>query len=339
MQKIAENLFHIKEDVIKIVAEINKNNLNNYSYVNALNNIIEVIFEKDAIIFGNNYEYLRDSDIEFITEVFSNKCLNLKEQNNYIKNFDIKDETVRHVLISQSMWLVTIIALNYINNGIEYMDLVQEGSIGIINAINNYKNKNNKAYSTLVKDEIIAIIEKNVCTKGKYGHITDKTFNIYKNLDNVKDKIFMTYGCEGNYEEICEHFNYPSDSMKELMILSQDSLDLDSFEFILDNGKSSESIIDVEEIAVNNIYYKDLLETCNLILNKKERFVIYQFFGLNNYQRKTQAEIALLIGCSRSRVGQIIDISLMKIRKKIINIRQKAKRKSLGLITIDDIKK
>ena len=339
MQKIVKNLFHIKEDVQKIVVDINKNNSNDYTYVNALSNIVEVIFDKESLMVGNYYEYLLDSDIDFIKLIFSSECLSLKEQNDYIKTFDIIDEENRHDLISKSMWMVAIIALNYINNGIEYMDLVQEGSLGIINAINNYKNKNNKAYSTLVRDEIISSIEKYICSKGKYGSISDNTFKYCRGIQRVNDILINIHGCEVPLEQVADYLGISSEKFNKLYMLSQDSLDVDEIDDEVVINDLSSYVLNPGDIADDKVYYEDLLDICKSVLNEKEIYVLFNNLGLNGNKRLSYNELANIMGCSKEYIRYTLNCSLSKIRREIDIRDSKAYNKRNHLLTIDDIKK
>lgn len=339
MQKIGKNLFHIKEDVQKIVGDINAYNLDDYTYVNALSNIVDLIFDKQGLMVGNYYECLLDSDIEFIKQIFSNECLSLKEQNHYIKTFDIRNEEKRHDLISKSMWMVAIIALNYINNGIEYMDLVQEGSIGIIIAINNYKNKNDKAYSTLVRDEILSSIEKYICSKGKYGSISNKTFKYCKGIQRINDVLINLHGREVSLEYVADYLVLSSEKFNKLYMLLQGPLNVDEIDDEVVINDLSSYILNPCEIADDKVYYEELLDICKSVLNERELYVLFNNLGLDSNRCLSYNELGNILECSTTNIGCILKRSLYKIRRELDIREKKAYRKRNCLLTIDDIKK
>ena len=94
----------------------------------------------------------------------------------------------------------------------------------------------------------------------------------------------------------------------------------------------------MEDDIENKIYFEELLNLCKYVLNDRELFIIKSMYGINT-NKLTQIQIASILGCSHQNIGQIIDNSLIKIRKEIKRRNVKFKNKQLGLLTINEINK
>ena len=332
MDQIAYNLIKLQFDLNKIIKSDSKLEQINYNYVTATNNIISLLYENENINNGNVEEVLQESDIEYIREIFSNNCFTFKEQNNYIKNHDITNEQSREELIKGCLWIPVVLSLNYIDYDISFMDLLSQGIIGLIEAINNYGDKNAKSFSILVKDEVMKVLKEYVKVNGKYGYIKSNTFNICHNLDTYKDLFLMIEEHECKCEELSDFFNYPLDSMKKLLILGKGTLDLDSIEINLDDN----NVINPEDEAINNVYIEELINICKSVLNNEEQFIFFSHCGINCYTSLTQKEIGIVLGYSEQTISYNYKRCIKKIRKSLLVLERKVRDRDL--LSIDDVK-
>lgn len=333
MQKVMKNLFKLKNDIISLTKSDSKHNFYNYNYVIAVNNIIELLYGDEKVIKGSFEEFLRDDDIEYIREIFSSECLTFKKQKEYILNHDMNNFNDRHILINGCLWMSAILSLNYINNGVEYIDLLQQSYFGIESAINKY-GKSAKSFSTLVKEEVIYVLRKYVMEYGKFGHISNKNFDLINSLEQCRDLFLNNNGYDGNVYDIADYLNYPVDSLEELILISSDSVDIDEIDGELSGERIESRVVDVEEEAIKNYDYTDIVEACNLALNDREKYVIYHYYGLNNCSCMNYNELSACLDCSCELIRQIVYRALYKIRMKHKAILDKRR----GLLTINDVK-
>lgn len=331
MEKIGKNLIKLKKDMIDLIKLFNNIEQINFNYVSATNNIIMLLFENENIYKGNFEEKLSEADIEYIREIFSSECLTFKEMNNYIKSHDMSNYDLREFFIDSSLWVSAYLSLNYIGNGIDYIDLVQQGYFGIENAIEKNKKSYTTSFSTLIKEEIIASLMKYVREFGKYGHISNKQLDICLNLDSVKDKI-LNDGHEGNLYEIADYLNYPVDSLEDLILKINNYID--DIDGELNCVRNFSSVVDFEEKVIKDIDCSDIIDACDLSLNDREKYVIYHYYGINNCRSMNYAEIGECLGCSSERIRQILCRAFHKIRIKYQSILYKRN----GLLSINDVK-
>ena len=333
MDVIARNLFSLKNDIIKLTNYVNDNCDLRYNYVSAANNIIELLYGDGKLVNGNYNETLNDADIDYIREIFSNECFTFKDMNKFIKTQDMNLEDNRCDLINGCLWIPAILSLKYIGNGIDYSDLLQEGSFGIGNAICDYK-RSSKSFSRLVIINVDEILKKYIRENGKYGNITKKQFEILLKLDDVKERVLALYEREVSNLYYADFLNYPYDSFEELMLKSCDSLDIDNIDDELNNHRTEKGIVDVEEEVLERFNYEDIFEACDLALNDREKFIIYHHFGINGCKQMNLTEIASYFGFSKERARFIVNLSLSKVKHKYKAILNKRK----GLLSISDIK-
>lgn len=336
MNKVEKNLSHLNLDLIDIVNQLSKYLNKDFNQANIIKNLLDIIYEGKYIEVGMKCEYLNKDDIEFIREIFSSRCLSLGEQKNFLKSKDISIINYRNELVKYSLWVPVIISLVYIDNGVSYMDLIQEGSLGIIEATKKYKKNNNKAYSTLLIDEIVYKIEKCIHMIGKYGNISKKTFKNIKIIKYLFDNSLSLLGHNANLEEIADILCIPNEEILHFLYLEQGSLSLEDTD--LEDNHNRILNTSMEEEIENKLYFEQLLEICTSVLNERELFVLKSTYGINS-NHLTQKQIGSILGCSYQNVAQIINKSLLKIKKEIKKRNNEFRNKQLRLLTIDDIKK
>ena len=338
MLKMAKNIVKLNYDIMDLTKSNSKTLQQDFNYVMATNNIIALLFDKANLYSGNYEETLEESEIEYVGDIFSGNCFSFKEQNKFINNNMISDED-REILINGCMWVSAILSLKYIGNGIDYMDLLNQGYFGIESAINNYKKKNKKAFSTLVRDEIISGLEEYVCSNGKYGLINNKTFKDCKGMQHVNNILFNQYGHEMPFDYVSDYLGLSREKINELYMLSQDSLSVDEIDDDSAIKNLSNYILNPCDIADDKVYYEELLDICDSVLNEKEKYVLFNNLGLNGNKCLSYSKLGDIMGCSGENVRYTLNCSLSKIREEIDKRNFYTYNKRNNLLTIDDIKK
>lgn len=334
MDVIEENLFSLKNDIIKLTNLENDRRNFRYNYVTVVNNIIELLFGDGKIVNGNYNEALNEADIDYIREIFLGKCFTFKEQNIFFKTQDMNLDDKRCDLINGCLWVPTILSLKYIGHGIDYSDLLQEGSLGISDAIYDY-GKTTYSFSRSVIIKVDEMLKKYIMNNGKYGNISKRQCEILLELADIDENILALYGHEVPDVYYADYLNIPSDFFEKLKIRSYGSLDINNIDDELYSHRTEIGFVNVEEEALGRYNYEDIIEACKSSLNEREKFIIFHYFGLNDCKPMNYEEIASNLGISKVRVSQIVNTSLVKIKaryKRIIN-----KRKCL--LSISDIKR
>ena len=224
----------------------------------------------------------------------------------------------RKKLIQANLRLVVSIAKKYTGQGILFMDLVQEGSLGLIKAAERFDYTKGFKFSTYatwwIKQTIIRAIANNSRTIRIPVHMSDKIRTLKKALV----KLHVELGREPVDEELADYLKLDVKkikSIKKAMIKEPVSLDtpvaqdLCLEDYIKDDFKRLPDIKTEKEFL--NRYIIKALD----ILSEKERFIIINRFGLCGRNTKTLEELGKILGFSKERIRQIEGEALKKLRK------------------------
>ena len=224
----------------------------------------------------------------------------------------------RKKLIQANLRLVVSIAKKYTGQGILFMDLVQEGSLGLIKAAERFDYTKGFKFSTYatwwIKQTIIRAIANNSRTIRIPVHMSDKIRTLKKALV----KLHVELGREPVDEELADYLKLDVKkikSIKKAMIKEPVSLDtpvaqdLCLEDYIKDDFKRLP-----DRKTEKEFLNRDIIKALD-ILSEKERFIIINRFGLCGRNTKTLEELGKILGFSKERIRQIEGEALKKLRK------------------------
>ena len=230
-----------------------------------------------------------------------------------------KSEIAKRKLIQANLRLVVSIAKKYIGQGVLFMDLVQEGSLGLIKAAEKFDYSKNFKFSTYatwwIKQTIIRAISNNSRTIRIPVHMADK-IRKYKKLYT---HMSITLGREPTDKEIAEKMGITLKKLtaiKKAIIKEPISLetpvtdDLNVGDYVEDKSYNS------PEIQTRNNMIKGSIDNLLASLSERERKIISCRFGINGEKTKTLEQLGEIMGYSKERIRQLEDGALRKIREK-----------------------
>jgi len=232
------------------------------------------------------------------------------------------DQAAIEKLVTSNLKFVVKIAAKYQNRGLSLSELISEGNMGLIKAIEKFDPKlHNKLISYAVwwirQKILFALAEKTSVIRMPLGKATQAN-----KIKYAKDKIFSETGHKATIEEISEITDLDENIIKKVRSQTKNTLSIDNADFSHNNSdvSLSELLTDRSQVDPKTLYYREKVEESIdksiSTLGQREAYIIKQYFGLDGGKSKNFAQIGEELGLSRERVRQIQKATLEKILKE-----------------------
>ena len=230
----------------------------------------------------------------------------------------LKAELAKKKLIQANLRLVVSIAKKFIGQGVLFMDLVQEGTLGLIKAAEKFDYSKNFKFSTYATWWIRQTIMRAIANNSKSIRIPVHMIDKIRKYNKTKSKLLIKTGLEPTDEEIAMEMKLPLEKIlqiKQSIFKEPISLetpvteDLNVIDYLEDTKYKSPDTQTDEKFIRKNI---DELMT---LLNEKEKEILTYRFGINNVTPKTLEQLGDSLGYSKERIRQLETGALKKIRE------------------------
>ena len=254
----------------------------------------------------------------YLKEIGKVSLLSAAEEIELAKKMEIGDEQAKKKLAEANLRLVVSIAKRYVGRGMLFLDLIQEGNLGLIKAVEKFDYRKGYKFSTYATWWIRQAITRAIADQARTIRIPVHMVETINKLIRVSRQMLQELGREPTPEEISEKMEVPVERIREIIKISQEPVSLETpigeeedshlGDFIQDDNVPVPA-----EAAAFTLLKEQLLEVLDT-LTEREQKVLRLRFGLDDGRARTLEEVGKEFNVTRERIRQIEAKALRKLR-------------------------
>lgn len=254
----------------------------------------------------------------YLKEIGKVPLLTAEEEIELAKRMELGDQEAKKRLAEANLRLVVSIAKRYVGRGMQFLDLIQEGNLGLIKAVEKFDYRKGYKFSTYATWWIRQAITRAIADQARTIRIPVHMVETINKLIRVSRQLLQELGREPTPEEIAEEMDMPVERVREILKISQEPVSLETpigeeedshlGDFIQDDN------VPVPAEAATFTLLKEQLDEVLGTLTEREQKVLILRFGLEDGRARTLEEVGREFNVTRERIRQIEAKALRKLR-------------------------
>ena len=254
----------------------------------------------------------------YLKEIGKVPLLSPDEEIELAKKIELGDEEAKKKLAESNLRLVVSIAKRYAGRGMQLLDLIQEGNLGLIKAVEKFDYQKGYKFSTYATWWIRQAITRAIADQARTIRIPVHMVETINRLVRTQRQLVQKLGREATPEELAKELDMPVDRVRDIMKISQDPVSLETpigeeedshlGDFIQDNNVEVPA-----DAATYTLLHEQLMDVLST-LTEREQKVLRLRFGLDDGRPRTLEEVGRQFNVTRERIRQIEAKALRKLR-------------------------
>ena len=254
----------------------------------------------------------------YLREIGQIPLLSYEEEIDYAQRVLNGEEEAKQKLIESYLRLVVSIAKKHTNRGLKMLDLIQEGNMGLMKAVEKFEYEKGFKFSTYATWWIRQAITRAIADQGRTIRIPVHMIETINKIKKESRIILQETGKEPTAEELAEKLELPVEKVKSILEMNQDPISLETPVGSEEDSELGDFVEDDKFAnpydATTRILLKEQLDEVLKTLNEREEMVLRYRYGLDDGSQKTLEEVGKIFNVTRERIRQIEVKALRKLR-------------------------
>lgn len=254
----------------------------------------------------------------YLKEIGSYPLLSIEEEIELAKRIEQGDEYAKKILAESNLRLVVSIAKRYVGRGLSFLDLIQEGNLGLIKAVDKFDYSKGYKFSTYATWWIRQAITRSIADQSRTIRIPVHMSEVINKTYRVSRNLLQELGREPTEQELVEAMGLPIEKIREILKISSDPISLDTpigeeDDSHLGDFIKDDTIMGPEEAASYSVLQDQISKLLDTLTEREQRVLILRF-GLQDGRSRTLEEVGKEFNVTRERIRQIEAKALRKLR-------------------------
>ncbi|MGL6041003.1 MAG: RNA polymerase sigma factor RpoD, partial [Deefgea sp.] len=242
----------------------------------------------------------------------------LKEISRHMSTGEAKAKRAKREMIEANLRLVISIAKKYTNRGLQFLDLIQEGNIGLMKAVDKFEYRRGYKFSTYATWWIRQAITRSIADQARTIRIPVHMIETINKMNRIQRQILQETGTEATPEELAERMEMPEDKIRKILKIAKEPISMETPIGDDDDSHLGDFIEDANNMApADAAVYAGLREATKEVLDTltpREAKVLRMRFGIDMSTDHTLEEVGKQFDVTRERIRQIEAKALRKLR-------------------------